>query len=73
MYLREYIPHYAKSECIDLYTLMRKGDGTMKSAGVGLLKEHKASKKIVTMFEKNCKPEIDQQFKRLMDEVKEND
>ena len=66
MYLDEYLKHYAKTECIELNTLIRKGDGTLKNAVVSLLNKHKADKKVVARYEKDCKAEIDLQFGRLM-------
>ena len=71
MYLGEYLKYYAKSECIELNTLIRKGDGTLKNAVIGLLNKHKADKKIVARYEKDCRAGIDEQFELLMQEVRE--
>ena len=53
---------------------MRKGDGTMKTSVLNLLNKHKAGKgdnKAIRRYEKLCKPEMDQEFERLMEEVKQ--
>ena len=71
MELDEYLKHYSKSECILLSTLMRKGDGTVKNTVVKMLEQHKVDKPTIQKYEKRCPSEIDEQFKRLMDEVKD--
>ena len=37
MYIDDYLKHYSRAECIKLHSLIRKGDGTMKSTVVALL------------------------------------
>ena len=38
MKLDQYLKHYARSECIELSSMMRKGDGSYKNTVLGLLK-----------------------------------
>ena len=73
MYLEEFLKHYSKAECSKLNTLIRKGDGTVKNTVLKLLENHKVDKKSQASYVTKCKSEIDQQFKRLMQEVKDFD
>ena len=57
MKLDQYLKHYARSECIELSGMMRKGDGSYKNTVLGLLKSHKADKKPISRWERKCKPE----------------
>ena len=62
MPLGDYLKHYSRFECIELSTLMRKSDGTLKTTVINLLNRHKTDKednKIVRRYEKLCNPEID--------------
>ena len=58
MKLDEYLKHYSKSECIELSSMMRKGDGSYKNTVLSLLKSHKSEKWSVTRWERKCKPEM---------------
>ena len=43
-YFEEYIKHYSRQECIAINNLMNKGDGTVKSALISVLKKHSVDK-----------------------------
>jgi len=70
MALAEYLKHYARAECIELSTLIRNGDGSMKSTIIKLLTRHSADKQAVARWEKKCSAEMSERFARLMGEVK---
>ena len=71
MYLEEYLKRYSKAECCKLNTLIRTGDGTVKNTVSKLLEKHNADKKAIAKYQAKCYDEIDKQFSRLMDEVKD--
>ena len=73
MLLDEYLKYYSRIECIELSTLIRKSDGTLKTTVLNLLSKHKIDKednKVMRRYDRMCKQEMDQEFSRLMDEVK---
>ena len=71
MSLNEYLKTYAVTECFELKALINKGDGTMKSMLISLLQKYRADQKTLANYEENYYPEMDQQFKDMMDKVKE--
>ena len=73
MYLPEFLKHYSRTECIELNTLVHKGDGTLGNTVVSLLQKHNADKKAINKYKKKCSEEMNQQFERLMSQVKELD
>ena len=73
MQLEEFLRHYCKSECIQLNTLTKRGDGKLKTTVVGLLTNLHADKKQITSYEKRYTPEVEAQFESLMEEIKEVD
>ena len=73
MQLEEFLRHYCKSECIQLNTLNKRGDGKLKTTVIGLLTKLHADKKHITSYEKRYTPEVEAQFESLMEEIKEFD
>ena len=74
MQLDDYLKHYARVECLELNTLMRKGDGTIKTSVLNLLNKYKTGKddsKAIRRYHRLHEPEMDQEFERLMEEVKQ--
>ena len=54
-------------------TLLRKGDGTVKSAVLGLLRQHKVDTAAIKRYEKKYSPDLEPQFERLMAQIREFD
>ena len=74
MQLDDYLKHYARVECLELNTLMRKGDGTIKTSVLNLLNKYRTGKddsKAIRRYHRLHEPEMDQEFERLMEEVKQ--
>ena len=70
MYLSEYLLHYAKSECLKLGLVMLKKSQTLKTTVIDILKKHKNSVAAQKDFNKRCPPAIEDQFKRLVADVR---
>ena len=73
MYLDQYLKSNARAECIELKTLINKGNGNLGSTVVSLLLSHKADRKQISQMKKKFNLEKSQQFERLMAQVKELD
>ena len=57
MQFDDYLKYCSRGECLDLHALMRKGDGTLRTAVVNLLSKHKTDKddnKAAKRYEKLC-------------------
>ena len=62
----DYLMEHAREECERLSKKVVKGDGTMKTAVVRLLRDLKVDEKVVKKTEKKYTPEFDQEFSYLM-------
>ena len=60
MYLEEFLEHYAKTECSQLYRMAKRGDGKMSSAVLALLKKHGAEKKTIDQFQSSMSDKVDE-------------
>ena len=76
MLLEDYLTQYSRVECIELGSLIHRGDGTMRNTVISLINKHKLDKddkdfhKVVKRYDKLCKLEMDADFDILMDEYK---
>lgn len=70
MYLSEFLLHYAKSECLKLGLMILKQQKSFKSVVVGLIKRHPNTLQAQKEWMRKCPVEIEQQFERLVNEVR---
>jgi len=71
MYLSEFLLHYAKSECLKFGLQMLKQKKTYLQMTLSLLKRHSNTEKCQKDFIKRCPDGIDDQFNRLVQEVRD--
>ena len=69
MYLDEYLKRYSRAECVKLNMLKQK-EGTVKDAVVKILRNLKVDSKVISQQEQKYTDEFENQFTRLIEEVK---